>query len=276
MFKEFGMLMAAASMMVAAPGVVADGDQEKNPFGPWYLSDKTESGWFVDATIGVESEPTYAGSDENETEADADVRAFYRDRRGHRWFVSLGEVGGLFSLGPDTAASVVLEYEEGRDNDDDDTLTGLDEVEETVELQATLARRWGNFSAFAVLQPDILDRGKGFVWFAGIGYDRMINDRLRIHWSADLSGADSEHMNTEFGITPAESIRTGLPAFEAESGLKSVTLEFSGEYQLSSQWSLIGGLEVENYLSNASDSPLIDIEGSSTTYEIGIGVRYRF
>jgi len=41
-----------------------------NPNGPWYALDKPV-GWHFDAGIGVESEPTYAGS----SNSDSEIRA---------------------------------------------------------------------------------------------------------------------------------------------------------------------------------------------------------
>lgn len=246
-----------------------------NPFSPWYLAD-ANTGWHFDAFIGVESEPTYAGSDDNETELDGDARAFYRTTMGHRWFLSVGEVGGIYALSDHTQVIAFLEYEEAREADEAPELRLLDEVESTLEGQLGVFHRWGTTYAGLVLQPDLLDRGKGFVWFVAAGKDWQIGDNTRLSISADLSGADSTHMRTEFGITEAEALRSGYPAYRPESGLKSASLAVRSEYRWNSDWSVLLSVEMEHYLSEASDSPLLADEGADNTFELGLSLRYQF
>ncbi len=249
----------------------------QNPFSPWYALDKP-AGWHFDAGIGVESEPGYAGSSTNETEVDVLARAIYRTESGHRYFLTLGEAGALFNLGPDTQLAAFIEFEEGREADDDPALVGMTDIDSTIEGQFTLARRFGNASIFATLQPDITgDANKGLVWFVGAGYERFVADnRLRLSTRFDLSGADSEYMRTEFGVTPAEAARTGYAAFTPGSGLKSATLGLGAEYYFSDRLSLLGSVEIEHYLDDAADSPLVDSIGSSTTHEASLLLRWQF
>lgn len=81
-------------------------------------------------------------------------------------------MGTVFSLSDRTQLQMFLEYEEERETDDDDTLVGLNAVDATIEGQIMLARRYGNFSTYAIAQPDLTgNANKGVVWFLGAGYD---------------------------------------------------------------------------------------------------------
>lgn len=248
-----------------------------NPASPWYGLE-LESGWHFDVGAGIEYEPTYAGSDKYTVEADANARALYRADNGHRYFLSLGELGAVFSLSPDFQFLAFLEYEEERDDEDDSTLTGLDPVDSTIEGQFMLARRFGNATVFGVLQPDLTGNAeKGLVWFVGAGYDWLsTNQRWRTSTTLDISGADSEYMQTEFGVTVAESSRTGYVSYQPGSGLKSITWNIAGEYYFSDHFSLLGTIDTEYYLSEASDSPLIADEGQDLTVEARLQLRYQF
>ena len=276
--RAYLVCLAIGTLYPGSTGLAHANDPlQSNPASPWYLLDDAE-GWHFDVGLGLEYEPGYAGSDEYSTEADIEARVIYRSKSGHRYFVSLGEVGGIFALSPATQFLVFLEYEEGREADDDDALEGLDEVDDTVEGQFMLARRFENVSIYAIAQPDLTgDADKGFVWFIGSSYDTFLhNNRWRIGTRFDISGADSEHMQTEFGITAAEAARTGYREYDPDGGLKSMTLGLNAEYAVTETLSLIGDIETEYYFDEGAASPLIEDLGSRTTVEASLLLLWRF
>ena len=262
------------SISAPAPDDGPNEAQRRSLDSPW-TGARGEPGWSYDFVVGVESEPEYAGSDDNETDPDAFARALYEDRHGHRYFASLGEVGAWWKLDDDWALGTVLEYEEGREAENS-ALDGFDDGDDTVEAQLTLARRFGDYTVAAVFQPEVLDGDKGNVFFVAAGWDRMLNDRLRLGLSADVSWGDGEHMDTEFAVNSRESAAGGLDEYDPEGGLKSTTVGVGLEWFFADRWSLISSAELEYYFSEASDSPLIDDEGSDVTFEFGLGVRYSF
>ena len=271
----FKILLALLYIMISSAHAESD-PLQANPESPWYALN-AETGWHYDLGVGVEYEPGYAGSDEYEQEGDLFARVLYRTDEGHRYFVSLGEIGGIFSISPEMQFQAFFEYEEARD-DDDEALDGLDDVDSTIEGQFMLARRFGNSTIFGVLQPDLTgDANKGLVWFVGASHDWFINDnQWRVGTRFDISGADTEHMRTEFGITVDESTRTGYDEYAPDGGIKSATFGLSSEYWFTSNMSLLGSLEAEYYLDEASDSPLIEDEGSDITYETSLLLRWQF
>ncbi|MEM7482842.1 MAG: MipA/OmpV family protein [Acidobacteriota bacterium] len=265
------------SLSLVAPPLLAQ--PERNPQSPWYLQER-DRWWDVEIFLGVESEPDYAGSDDSEVEPDADIRALFRDRKGNRYILSLGQVSGIFDLSPRTALQITLEYEEGRDRENP-ALAEFEEVRDTLEGQISLFRRFGNTYLAGVLQPDILGRGKGLVTFLALGHDRAIGEKVLLSPRIDVSWGDSEHMRTEFGISAAVAAASGLAPYEPGGGLKSATAALGLRYDFSRQgssrkWSLLADLEVEHYFSKAADSPLIRDAGSDVTYEAAFGVLFRF
>lgn len=152
------------------------------------------------------------------------MTATYRTVHGHEYFIGLGEIGSRFALGTDWTLSVKLEYEEGRNNADDPVLDGFRCIEDTVEAQIGVVRESGNCSLAAALQPDVLQRGKGLVYFLGIGHEFRLSRQVRVLSTVDVSWGDSKHMDTEFGVDLNESLVSGLPEYQPASGLKSSTL----------------------------------------------------
>ena len=262
-------------ILLNAVPLSAYAQSEDNPQSLWYR-DNADPGWYFDAEVGLEYEPAYTGSDNYASGLDIGARAIYVSNAGHRYFLTLGELGAVFKLGDNTLLGTVLEYEEGRNNDDDPILSGFPEVENTVEAQISLTRRWGNWSAALVAQPDILDRGKGFVYFAGLEYDTRLSDRWRVGASLDISFSDAEHINTEVGISQSTAALTGLPAYEANGGYKSTTIGIGTGYRLGRNWELLLNGELELYGSEMKNSPLIAQEGDDVNYELGMALRYEF
>lgn len=245
------------------------------PSGSFYLSD-AQSGWHFDTYFGIGSEPTYAGSKRRESEIEANARAFYVTETGDRYYISLGEVGGYWQLNKGLQFIAYLEYEEGRDASDDSIFTGFDEIRTTLEGQFFLVQRWGNTSVSVALQPDLLDRGKGVVWFAAVGHDWFVTDNFRFSAIADISGANATYMNTEFGISQTEADISGLTFYEPSSGLKSFSTAFEAEYRIDKNWSVISTVEWEYYLDVAADSPLVKDEGDKSNLTANLLIRYAF
>ena len=243
---------------------------------PWEYAYEVRNKWYFSIGAGIEYEPTYAGSDKYTSEPEIDLSATYLSNAGHRYFISVGEIGAHFQSNPDLVFSTILEFEESRDDSDDSTLSGLNEIEDTIELQTALTKRWNDYFASIALQYDIRDEGKGLVWFIAAGKHYSWSDKADSLIWLDISGADSEHMRTEFGITQAESNTTGLAPYRPGSGIKSTTLNIANNYAINDSWSIGANLAIEYYFSKASDSPLIKTEGDDLTAEAELTINYEF
>jgi len=256
------------------PGKVS-AQASNNPFSLWYLNG-APSGWRYDLVLGAEYEPTYTGSKNYVSSPSFNVRAIYKSESGRRYSISLGEIGVYVPLKNDWLLAGVLEYEEGRESSEEPLLTEFPEVENTVEGQFSITKKWGNMSAGFVLQPDILDKGKGLVYFLGGAYDKTYANNLRTYLSVDVSFADQEHLQTEIGVPASVTNKTGIATYSPSSGYKSTTLDWGLAYPLGKKLELFSNVGIEFYGSNMKMSPLISEFGSSTNYEIEIGLRYQF
>ncbi len=233
-------------------------------------------GWSYQAQIGVERAPVYTGSDVYVSEIDVGFDAIYTNRLGTQWLLGTSGIGVRHYLPYDLALQANLEYEFGRDNDEDPILAGFAEVEDTIELQVQLVKDLGDFYVGAGFQHDIRNRGKGTVGFVGVGYERALTSRLSLLLSADVSFANAEHINTEVGITSADSAATGLAPYKASGGYKGASFEVGLEYALTDRATVFTSVGVERYGSNMSDSPLIRDQGSETTTELELGMAFAF
>ena len=251
------------------------GGPEQNPESPWYRTDSPDR-WHLEFLLGVEIEPDYPGSDDYDVGPEANARLIYQDPWRNRYLLSIAEAEAQIDLTSSMVLDLKIEHEMGRD-DDNSALNGLEDQDDTLEGHLGLFQRFDNLWFGAVFQPDLLDEGKGLVFFVGAAYDKLlIQEQLRLTPHFDLSWADSEHMRTEFGITEEEATRSQFTAYKPSGGLKSVTAGLDVEYRFNDKWSLLGKGEVEYYFNEAADSPLIDQVGARTTFEFTLGVLYRF
>lgn len=248
---------------------------QQNFIGPWYMQDYEEKWWRFELGLGFEVEPTYPGSKETEEEIGGFIRGVFKDKWNNRYFITPDGVSGAFDITEDLTFVGEIEVEEGDEGESAD-LDGLDKIDDTVEGEFTLAKRWGEAYAFGAVQPDLLGRGKGLVYFLGGGYDWQPTERFGWRNILVLSGGDDEHMDTEFDITAEEAERTGYREYDPGAGLKTLAWQSQAEYKLNEKFSLFANMDVEHYIGDGADSPLVKDIGTDITTEALAGLLFRW
>jgi len=237
---------------------------------------RTGEFWDFRLGAGIESEPTFQGSDDSDTESDLFLLAAYRAHWGNV-FLTGGGLGFSRMLTNNLGIQLQLELEDTREVGDDIRLVGLGEQDEELELEITGRYFFGQWQLGASLAAATGD--KGVVWFAGGGYTwRLLNDSLFISLASDISGSDKDNQRTDFGITAEQSAASveAYPVYTPDGGLKSFGLNLNADYKLSDRWYLYASIDAERFLGDVEDSPLIQQGGSEQNVEIGWGFYYRF
>ena len=227
--------------------------------------------WDFRLGLGAESEPTYQGSDSNDTELDVLLIGAYRADWGNV-FLSGGGLGYSRMLSPGFGIALQLEAEDTREIEDDSRLAGLGNQDEELELEIIGRYFRGPLSIGGSVAPATGD--KGIVWFVGGAYNwKMDDDRLFVTLGADLSGSTKDNQQTDFGITQAQSDASGFPVYSPGGGLKSFGVNLDAEYAVSDRWYLYAGLDYERLLGDVADSPIVFDENN---VEVSAGFFYRF
>jgi outer membrane protein len=91
-----------------------------------------------------------------------------------------------------------------------------------------------------------------------------------------LTWADEEYQQSYFGVTPAQAAASGLPAFDADSGVRGVGAATSLHYQLSKRWGVAAYGRYERLVGDAGRSPLIRTYGSRSQMSAGLALNYTF
>jgi MipA family protein len=115
-------------------------------------------------------------------------------------------------------------------------------------------------------------------WVGDLSADLVLRDADRYIFSigprARLS--DGRYQNAYFGVTPAVSAATGLPAFDAGGGFHAVGLTAGLTYRLARDWGLYSYAGYDRLIGNGADSPLVRAFGSCDQFSAGLGIFYSF
>ena len=249
---------------------------------------------------GVGFQPLYEGSDEYRAVGFPIIAPSFGDTDGPRRFEfrSLDDVrihvlrfGGL-SLGP------VLGYRFGRDEDDAARLRGLGDVDNGVvaggfvaydfvdepdtrlglALAASTQVTGDDFGRSSFGTPNFrVGTDYGVEIDLSASYERTLSDRLRLSARLGTTFADGDYMQTYFGVTPAQAANSvaGLPAFDADSGIKDVYVNVGTTFNLTENFELRASLGYQRLLGDAANSP-VTMDANQFTGALGAAYRFRF
>jgi outer membrane protein len=182
----------------------------------------------------------------------------------------------VYRLGP------LLNYRFGRDDDvEDDVVKLMEEIDDTIEggvfagltfIDPKDSRK--RFLTSVELLTDLGGNHDGSTISFSARYWHPLSKSVDITIGGGFTYADDDYMSTYFGVSNADSARTGLPVFNAGGGIKSFRIIPGVMIHLSRSWHVGGGLRYQLLLSDASDSPVTDDRGSDTQIIATVAVAY--
>lgn len=149
-------------------------------------------------------------------------------------------------------------FDPGRRESASDQLTGMGNVRATV--LARLGLRWEPAPHWAVnlgTSFDALDRVGGYVVSGSVSRTFALGHGQRVILGAAVSGASDRYMQTWYGITPAQSVASGYPAYEASGGLRDMSLSATWRIDINDRWAGFAGLSASHLFDAAARSPLV-------------------
>jgi outer membrane protein len=111
-----------------------------------------------------------------------------------------------------------------------------------------------------------------------IGADKIWRDgdRYVVSLGPRVLFSDGRYQRAYFGVTPAASLASGLPAYRPGSGIYGVAVASGVTYALNDRWGLFGFARYERLVGDAARSPIIRQLGSRNQLSAGIGLNYTF
>lgn len=188
-----------------------------------------------------------------------------------------------FSFGP------VIRYRANRTGKiKDPQVAALGELDAAVEVGAnagvTFYKLLSDYDALTLssdVRWDVAGAHKGRVIAPGISYFTPVSRGAAVILSVSGEFVDDDYADYYFSVSPTGALASGLPAFQAEGGLKSYGPTLLGVYDFDGNL-LNGGLSAfalagySRLAGDAKRSPLTSIAGDTDQYIVGAGLAYTF
>jgi outer membrane scaffolding protein for murein synthesis (MipA/OmpV family) len=215
------------------------------------------------------SAPRYEGADHYRLRALPFVN--YRD--GRFFAGALTGIGFAFTPTADLQIGPVLSYRFGRDENDDDRFRGLGDIDAGVDAGVFVRWNLRPWFVHATLKQGIGGNVTGTQFNVGAGYVLGLSPRDRVVFDTAVDWADEDVMQGIFGVTDAQSLRSGLPTYRADAGVRRLGVGALWTHAFTAQWFSSVGVAAYRLGHQAADSPItVDRNGAAVT----VGAGYRF
>jgi len=221
---------------------------------------------------GAQSNPAYFGADSNEIAPWLTLARPYL-RLGNGF-----EIGSAdpFAPGDGFGFRTSIRYVAARSALDYPELTGLEDIDQTVELGAGVTFERPGFLLFTDLRYGVIGH-EALVAEAGADLILRPDPQWVLRVGPRMLFGSDDYAATYFGVTAAESLASGddLAAYEARGGLVSAGVEAGFTYQINDLWAVEGAVNWSQLQGDAAESP-IALQGSTEAVSAYLGITRRF
>ena len=274
--------LAVATCALAALAPRADA-QTPSPLGEWQYSagipleklfEPNRPDLEAQIGVGAAFQPRYDGSDRYHTMVGPSIDIRYKDIL----FGSTGEGFGVNVLqGQNWRVSVAAAYDLGRRGQDDPTrLHGMGNINPAPEMK--IAGEYVISKDFPLVFRAAFTRSFGGSngWTADLGaYMPLPGSNETFYWFAgpSVTFADSNYMQSWFGVTPQQSAASGYRQYNASAGLKSAGFGITMVYFINDHWFVSADGAIKRLLGSATNSPVIR---TKTGGVCDVSINYQF
>jgi outer membrane scaffolding protein for murein synthesis (MipA/OmpV family) len=267
--KTGQILTAAAMLLLGASAAKAGGTADASRFG-WFDGD-----WSLTVGVSTYAEPEFEGASSYHFGA-VPLVSFARQGTVTRFSSRNDNISLGFVDTGDFRAGLTGKLIFGRDSGDYRALRGLHDVDFGGEL-----------GLFAEYYPFDWMRVRGEARKGIVTHDAIVGDlavdaftnltpALQISGGPRLSAATADYFRTYYGVSPSESIASGLSPYSPGGGLKSAGFGGALTWRTTDKVtsSLFG--EYQHLLGPAADSSIVEERGSRDQFLLGVSATYRF
>ena len=230
-------------------------------------------GWSVSVGVEAEYEAEYDGSDSYGTEVEPALIVHWR--KGNQvWFLEGPELGWRSRVRDVWLVQAGLRLEGDREESEAPELAGLGDTDEElmamIEVRRGLGSSWRNWLGARVMAGGS-DIGTLGVLAAGHHFGEDDGQGIEVLGFTTFGSAD--FINRDFGVTPQQSVTSGLPATDIDGGYRSVGISAIGRWFWRERWQLRAEVGYEKYDGDIADSPIARDDYEA---EVGLSALYRF
>jgi outer membrane protein len=261
------MRLAAGSIIGLALAAMATASRARTPDGP-----PAAGAFSLSLGGGGLVAPDYPGSNSYRLRPLPALDASYADTV----FLSVQDGLGANLVNRDGfKAGPVAVYQPGRhQSDNSSALRGLGTVGDAIAVGGFASYAFGDWTARVSGVQDITDGNGGFVLNGTLSYSTLLSE-LIVAVTPGITAVDNRYNASFFGISEAQSRRSGLPAYDADGGLQSADLALTAIYPATEHVSILALMAYGRLLGDAAASPLVEDEGSPNQFIGGLFLTYK-
>ncbi|MGN6279960.1 MAG: MipA/OmpV family protein [Sphingomonas sp.] len=281
-------LLAASAVAIAATPALAQDDSAPGGISQADLNRDT-------VTVGVAGAylPDYEGSNDYRfvpgPAAIGSVSGFNFSVLGNRASVDLVRdkpgPGLDFQLGP---IAVINFNRSNHKSIDDPRVAALPERDTAFELggyvgigkTGVITSPYDKLSLSVSYRHNVNGPNDGGIWQPSISYLTPLSTKAAVALFGSMQHVGRGYNQTYFGITPEDSLASGLPEYSAHGGWKNWSLGGAFTYSLTGNLlhgvKFVAGANYTRLLNSAADSPIVRIAGSRSQWLAAAGLAYTF
>ncbi len=234
---------------------------------PGYEDPKDEKRkWTLSIGVIAGVTPDYEGSDNYDFGIGPNLAGSWRDIL----FFKGKTFGANLVREKNLKAGPVLSWTGGRDEDDNDKLEGLGDVDGSLEAGGFVSYRKKPWRFKLEARQDLNSGHEGALVELSVGTNLPFK-KPRVSVALGTTWASEDYMESFFGVSSRQSANSGLKTYNADSGIKDISLSLTAGYPLSKRWRLGGKVEYKRLVGDAADSPIVEDENQFLT---GIGISF--
>jgi outer membrane scaffolding protein for murein synthesis (MipA/OmpV family) len=235
--------------------------------------------WDVTIGAGVGYDPDYEGAKSHSFEPVPYFDITWYDADGRdRTFLNVDDGLGIYVIStPSFRLGPLVTWREGRRERWSSDLRGLGDASSSFQAGAIVEYQPHDCCyLFLKGRHDINADYGTFVDIGGEVTAPLAPQHWFINVRATATWASRSGTQPMFGITPAQSLASGLAPYSPSSGMHDAQVTPSLIYDFDGHWSIAGRVKYERLLDQAADSPLIKSRGSADQFSTELILNYHF
>jgi outer membrane scaffolding protein for murein synthesis (MipA/OmpV family) len=139
---------------------------------------------------------------------------------------------------------------------------------------------YDQFNVTLSYRHDVAGGHKSGIWQPSVTYFTPLSQKAAVGLFATGEFVGDRYARTYFSVTPAGSVASGLPAFDADGGFKNFQLGIIGGYSITGDllhgWKIVAGGSYSRLQNDFKDSPIVSIAGDRDQWLGTVGLAYTF
>ncbi|OEZ92656.1 MipA/OmpV family protein [Duganella phyllosphaerae] len=225
--------------------------------------------------IGIGYVPEYAGADDNHFVGVPIVDHSF----GNGFFASTRRGLGYQTAAGGFGLSAALTYGGKRDEHKrnfgagSDDLRGMGNVSGGALALLTATYKVGTIGLSLSTAQALSRRENGSTYTIGASTPFYTSATDQLSFNAAAVYGDNKHAQTYYGVTAAQSARSGYGSYRAERGFENINVGVSWNHAIDARWSVTSAASATRLVGDAADSPLTK---RKTTPMVTTGLVYKF